>query len=147
MLQTAESLRVVLAHTFLLYFKAHSFHWNVQGPLFYPMHQFFGALYIQVFAEVDTTAEQIRALGEMAPGSIRDLLGILGTANDTNDIIPYNVTTMVGLLIEQNEMVLKSLYAAHDSAAEEQHDGVVNFIEAAIDAHAKIAWQLKAHIA
>jgi starvation-inducible DNA-binding protein len=143
MSQTAEQLRVVLANVFVLYFKAHSFHWNVQGPLFHSMHDFFGALYAQVFAEVDTTAEQIRALGELAPGSLLDLLvpTIPGEF-----AIPYEVSEMINQLLTLNELVLKSLYAAHDTAAEEQHDGVVNFIEGAIDAHAKIAWQLKAHV-
>jgi starvation-inducible DNA-binding protein len=143
MSQTAEQLRVVLANVFVLYFKAHSFHWNVQGPLFHSMHDFFGALYAQVFAEVDTTAEQIRALGELAPGSLHDLLvpTIPGEF-----AIPYEVSEMINQLLTLNELVLKSLYAAHDTAAEEQHDGVVNFIEGAIDAHAKIAWQLKAHV-
>jgi DNA-binding ferritin-like protein len=107
------------------------------------MHQFFGALYLQVFAEVDTTAEQIRALGEMAPGSIHELLVPTVTGNLT---IPYDVKVMIQELIALNQEVLESLYVAHDDAAEEHHDGVTNFIEGTIDAHAKIMWQLKAHL-
>jgi len=144
MSQTAEQLRIVLANTFKLYFTAHSFHWNVRGPLFHSMHQYFGGLYTQVFAEVDTVAEQIRALGEMAPGSLSELLA--PAPPEANHTVPYDVAPMIAELIGLNEEVLESLYRAHDAAAEEQHDGVVNFIEGAIDAHAKIAWQLKAHL-
>lgn len=159
MSQTAEQLRIVLANTFKLYFKAHSFHWNVRGPLFHSMHQYFGGLYTQVFAEVDTVAEQIRALGEMAPGSLSELLFPASAPPEaTHGIqtvpyhemhlmtVPYDVAPMIAELIGLNEEVLESLYRAHDAAAEEQHDGVVNFIEGAIDAHAKISWQLKAHL-
>lgn len=149
MSQTAEQLRIVLANTFKLYFTAHSFHWNVRGPLFHQMHQYFGGLYTEVFAEVDTVAEQIRALGEMAPGSLSELLFPASAPPEaTHGIrtVPYDVAPMIAELIGLNEEVLESLYRAHDAAAEEQHDGVVNFIEGAIDAHAKIAWQLKAHL-
>ena len=146
MSQTAEQLRIVLANTFKLYFTAHSFHWNVRGPPFHSMHQYFGGLYTQVFAEVDTVAEQIRALGEMAPGSLSELLAPASAPSGATHTVPYDVAPMIAELIGPNEEVLESLYRAHDAAAEEQHDGVVNFIEGAIDAHAKIAWMLKSHL-
>jgi len=39
------ALRVVLANTFVMYFKTHSYHWNVEGVLFSLYHDFFGDLY------------------------------------------------------------------------------------------------------
>lgn len=143
-METTHALRSVLASVFLMYFKAHSSHWNVQGPLFHPMHQYFGILYTQVFAEVDVIAEQIRALGEMAPN---DLMELLQAPLSLVSPIPYEVNVMLGILMEHNEEVLQRLYTAHAHAEAEEHDGVVGFIETLIDAHAKIGWQLKAQLA
>ena len=35
----ADGLRDVLADTYRLMFKTHSYHWNVTGALFYPIHK------------------------------------------------------------------------------------------------------------
>ena len=144
MSQTATELRTVLADTFVFYFRVHSFHWNVTGILFYPMHQYFGNLYVELFDAVDPIAEQIRALQELAPASLLELLVPCTLKHEPTT--PGTVQEMITELLEHNARVLQSLYAAHDAAESEQHDGVVNFIEDRIDKHAKIAWQLRAHL-
>ena len=60
----------ILSDGYFFYFKAHTFHWNVTGPNFPQYHEFFGTVYEQVFDNLDPIAEQIRALGVMAPVSI-----------------------------------------------------------------------------
>lgn len=141
---TASELRVVLANTFAFYFRAHAFHWNVTGILFYSLHQYFGALYTELFAAVDPTAEQIRALDQLAPASLSELLA--PATIEHTDTTPGTPREMITELLENNALVLESLYKAHTAAESENHDGVLNFIEARIDAHAKIAWQLKSHL-
>ena len=144
MSQTATELRAVLADTFAFYFRAHVFHWNVTGPLFFSLHQFFGNLYVELFDAVDPIAEQIRALHELAPASLFELLKP-ATINH-EDYTPGTVQEMITELLSHNDHVLQALYVAHDAAEQEKHDGVVNFIEDRIDKHAKIAWQLRAHL-
>ena len=41
----ADAVTKVLADSFLFYFKAHSFHWNVVGNDFPEYHEFFGKIY------------------------------------------------------------------------------------------------------
>lgn len=144
MSQTATELRTVLADTFAFYFRAHSHHWNVTGLLFHSMHQYFGQLYVELFDAVDPIAEQIRALGQLAPASIFELLE--SASITSTDTTPGTVREMIVELLSHNQQVLNALYKAHDAAESETHDGVVNFIEDRIDKHAKIAWQLKAHL-
>jgi len=36
-----QSLSRLLADTYVLYLKTHSFHWNVEGPMFQTLHQMF----------------------------------------------------------------------------------------------------------
>ena len=58
------SLKIVMANTYAMYFKAHGFHWNVEGKDFSQFHDFFSGIYQELFAAVDTIAEEIRALDE-----------------------------------------------------------------------------------
>jgi len=57
-----DQMKVVLADTFAMYLKAHMFHWNVTGPNFPQLHEFFGDLYEELHGAVDPIAEQIRTL-------------------------------------------------------------------------------------
>jgi len=66
----ADSLKILLATEYAFSLKAQLFHWNVEGPDFAQLHEFFGNLYEEVYNNsIDKTAEYIRALGDYAPGS------------------------------------------------------------------------------
>jgi starvation-inducible DNA-binding protein len=39
--QIAEGLSKLLADSYILYLKTHSFHWNVEGPMFNTLHLMF----------------------------------------------------------------------------------------------------------
>ena len=145
MSKTTTSLRAVLGNTFCMYFRAHTFHWNVTGMLFHSMHQYFDGLYNELFLAVDPIAEHIRSLNELAPASIANLVAS-SDVSYTNAATPGTPKEMIEELLGHNALVLESLYKAHEDASNEKHDGIVNFIEERIDAHAKIGWQLRSHI-
>ena len=65
----ADLLKTYLASTFAYYLKAHYFHWNVEGPDFGELHEFFSNIYEDAFGAVDPIAEYIRTTEEYAPGS------------------------------------------------------------------------------
>ena len=67
--QIADGLARLLADTYTLYLKTHSFHWNVTGPMFNSLHAMFMTQYNELWLALDEIAERIRALGEVAPGS------------------------------------------------------------------------------
>jgi starvation-inducible DNA-binding protein len=63
----ADSLKILLATEYAFSLKAQLFHWNVEGPDFAQLHEFFGNLYEEVYNNsIDKTAEYIRALGDYA---------------------------------------------------------------------------------
>jgi starvation-inducible DNA-binding protein len=66
----ADLLKTYLASTFAYYLKAHMFHWNVEGPDFGELHEFFSNIYEDAFHAVDPIAEYIRTTEEYAPGSL-----------------------------------------------------------------------------
>ena len=136
------SLRVALSETWSFYFKAHVFHWNVRGPLFRQFHKFFGEIYEDVFAAVDGLAEEIRALGALAPTSLDD---IAAAASIKFTDVP-SAAEMLQQLIVDNDTVITALETANAAAIEARQDGLTNFLEARLDAHKKWGWMLKATI-
>ncbi|MGZ9029871.1 MAG: Dps family protein, partial [Burkholderiaceae bacterium] len=67
--KTAEGLARLLADTYGLYLKTHSFHWNVEGPMFNTLHLMFMEQYTELWTALDEVAERIRSLGYPAPGT------------------------------------------------------------------------------
>lgn len=135
------SLNIALANTFLMYFKAHSYHWNVEGMFFSQYHDFFGDLYEELFDAVDPFAEQIRAVDAYAPISLGSILRY-GTIGDDIDK-PLNIKGMLGNLIASNQQAIDSLNAAFKLAEQQDKQGLMDFLAARLDAHAKHGWMLK----
>ena len=69
----ASALSDVLADTYRLLFKTHAIHWNVEGPLFYAVHNLTEEQYRDLFEATDDLAERIRALGHLAPSQLGDI--------------------------------------------------------------------------
>ena len=59
----AESLKKVLASSYILSLKTQNYHWNVKGPHFKQLHDLFGEQYNELNTAIDDIAERIRALG------------------------------------------------------------------------------------
>lgn len=136
-------LRLALADTFALYFMAHSFHWNVRGPLFQQLHDLFGAFYEDVHGAVDDLAERIRTLDALAPGSLQEIAAGSSIAFGP---VP-SAMEMVMQLVAANEAVIAALTSANDAAVTAGNDGLANFLQERLDAHAKWGWKLKATLA
>jgi starvation-inducible DNA-binding protein len=139
-LQTA--MKIVLANTYAMYFKAQGYHWNVEGKDFSQMHDFFSGIYEELFAAVDTIAEEIRALDAYAPYNMTELVKIT-TVTESN-IYGVEVSKMLNDLLAANASVIEALNSAHRLAEEENNRGLVNLIEERLDVHAKHGWMIRA---
>lgn len=137
----ADSLKNVLSNTFVLYFKAHSYHWNVEGPDFEQYHSFLGKFYESVFEEVDTIAELIRTLDVYAPTSLTRLKA-MSSIDESTEVIPSGLA-MMSTLKADNDKLLASLYAAYKEAETESELGISNAIQDLITAHEKHSWMLR----
>ena len=140
--ELSTSMKIVLANTFAMYFKAHGHHWNVEGKDFSQYHKFFGKIYKELFAAVDQIAEQIRALDDYAPYNMTELASTT-TVKESN-IYGVDVSGMLADLIDANVSVIEALNTAHKLADADGNRGLVNLIEERLDVHAKHAWMLRA---
>ena len=138
--QLIEQMKVILGTTFGLYFKAHSYHWNIEGPDFAQYHDFLGNFYTAVFANVDPIAEHLRALDSYAPVALSRMLELSDV--EETDIIPPALT-MLSNLKNDNERYMIHLRAGIAAAEGANEPAVGNFLQDILDQHQKQGWMLR----
>lgn len=136
------AVKIIMANTYAMYFKAHGFHWNVEGKDFSQFHSFFSGIYEELFAAVDTIAEELRALDEYAPYNMTELASI--TTIKESNIYGVDVSGMLADLADANGAVIEALNSAHRLAEAENNRGLLNLIEERLDVHAKHGWMIRA---
>lgn len=140
----AAALKIVLADSFVLYFKAQSYHWNVEGMLFSQYHDFFGGIYEEVYGSIDTTAEHIRILGDYAPISLEELYKYKTIQEDS--VKPTDVSSMLSSLQNDNNKLIDNLNKLFEIANAENEQGLADYVASRIDAHKKHAWMIRSSL-
>jgi starvation-inducible DNA-binding protein len=138
-----QQLRVILGTNFGLYFKAHAFHWNIEGPNFAQYHEFLGDFYTSVFGQTDFIAEKIRMLGVYAPTSIARMLELADIQEE--DSIP-DALEMLRRLKSDNDRFIFHLRAGIAAADQANEPAISNFLQDLLDKHQKQAWMLSSLI-
>jgi starvation-inducible DNA-binding protein len=137
------SLRVALANTFLMYFKAHSHHWNVEGIHFSQLHSFFQSLYEDLFDAADLLAEELRALDTKAPKTLSEMYQYK-TVNE--GVVAETVEEMLQDLVITNDQVVESLNKVIELATKLNKQGLLNSIPERVDVHTKHGWMIRSHL-
>jgi starvation-inducible DNA-binding protein len=138
-----QALERLLADSYTLYLKTHSYHWNVTGPMFTTLHTLFETQYNELALAVDEIAERIRALDSPAPGSYTQFMERATVKEDTG--VPA-ATAMIRNLVADYDKVIASarhLVQAADAASD---DASVDLGVRRIDVHEKGAWMLRSHL-
>jgi starvation-inducible DNA-binding protein len=138
-----EQLKVILGTNFGLYFKAHTFHWNIEGPNFNDYHAFLGAFYTAVFNNTDFIAEKLRMLDAYAPTTLPRMLELSDTPNTEN--IPTAIA-MLSQLKQDNDRYIIHLRAGIVAADDAGEPAISNFLQDILDQHQKQAWMLRSLI-
>ncbi len=138
-----EALERLLADSYTLYLKTHSYHWNVTGPMFTTLHTLFETQYTELALAVDEIAERIRALDAPAPGSYSQFAARAHVNEDTG--VP-SATAMIENLVADMATVVdgaRSLVRAAEAAGD---DASVDLGVRRIEVHEKAAWMLRVHL-
>jgi starvation-inducible DNA-binding protein len=131
--------KICLADTFVMYMRAHAYHWNVVGPNFPQYHKFFGKLYEELHDAIDDLAEQIRTLNSFAPFSLARIRELSTIPEDTK-VVSFD--DMINNLIKSNDMVIATLTETYEMAEKEKAFAYSNFIQDRLTVHAKHGWML-----
>lgn len=140
----ADNLKTLLATEYAFVIKAQFFHWNVEGPDFAQLHEFFGDLYNEVYDNsIDRTAEYIRTLDDYAPGSFERFMELSRLSGQTK--VPRARLMIEELLIDNGQMIelLNECFAAAEA---ENQQGIANFVAERLDAHGKHSWMLRSFL-
>jgi starvation-inducible DNA-binding protein len=134
------ALKAALADSFVFYYKTHQSHWNVEGILFGQFHELFANIYEEVYASIDTLAEELRALDAYAPMSTAALRELSSIEEET---ITRDARGMAAALLDDISIVMKSLEMTYHFAELEHQHGLSNFMAERQDAFKKHRWMLR----
>jgi starvation-inducible DNA-binding protein len=142
--EIAEGLSKLLADTFTLYLKTHSFHWNVTGPMFRTLHLMFEEQYNALWTANDEIAERIRTLGFIAPGSYNAFSKL--TSIKEEDEVP-EAEEMIRLLVEGHEAANRTARSILTTAEDAKDAPTIDLLTQRMEFHEKTAWMLRSLLA
>jgi starvation-inducible DNA-binding protein len=135
-----EKAKVSLADTFVFYMKSHSYHWNIIGPDFPQLHDFFGKLYDELHDAIDVLAEEIRMLDSFTPSTLGRMVELSTLEEDEKIPTPQN---MIKNLYDANDKVADTIRECYKLAEEAGEYGFSNILQDRLSAHAKHKWMLR----
>jgi starvation-inducible DNA-binding protein len=111
-----ETLNMRLCDEYVLYTKTRKYHWNVIGPRFHQLHEFFKEQYEALDEMVDEIAERARHLGGKSLGTLDEFVRY-SSINEDPGRNP-DAQTMISNLLKDHETIIKTLRKNADEAEE-----------------------------
>lgn len=138
-----DGLAQALSETAVETAKAQTYHWNVTGMAFGPLHALFQEIYEDHFAAQDALAERIKALGGHADGRLAHSLE-MSRIQECDGAI--SSTSMLERLAE-DQKTLSSTFRDLSRIADTEGDVVTSEIAVArANMHETLGWKLNAHL-
>lgn len=134
------ALEQALADTYALALKTQNYHWNVEGPNFYGLHNLFEEQYTDAQGAVDELAERIRALGAPAPGGFQVFMDATKIADAKQNI---DAKAMIADLAASHETIGETLRSGIDEAEKAGDPATADMLTARLTTHDKYAWMLR----
>lgn len=137
-------LKKVLANVYVFQAQAQSFHWNVTGMFFKPLHELFGEIYEDTHGSIDTFAEYIRIANELAPRSLAEIYS--NSSIKEMEYVPGSANEMIQTLLNNNRLVIDSLNVLFAAADQANKQAVADYVASRLDVHEKWQWMLRSHL-
>lgn len=138
--EIAKNLARLLADTYSLYLKTHSFHWNVTGPMFQTLHLLFETQYTELWMATDVIAERIRSLDAFAPGTYSEFAK-LTTITEAKGVPAAK--DMIAQLLEGHEVVARTARSIFPIAEKGADESTLDMLTGRLQVHEKTAWMLR----
>ena len=139
-----ETLNMRLCDEYVLYTKTRKYHWNVIGPRFSQLHEFFEEQYEALDEMVDEIAERARHLGGKSLGTLEEFTRFSSINEDPGQ--NPDSQTMISNLLKDHETIIKTLRKNADEVEELEDMATNDFFLEAVEKHEKMAWMLRAHL-
>jgi starvation-inducible DNA-binding protein len=123
--------------------KTHSFHWNVEGPMFNTLHAMFMVQYTELWNALDLIAERIRSLGLPAPGTYSEFARL--TSIEETPGVP-DAAEMLRLLVKGHEAVARTARSVFPQADKAGDEATADLLTQRLQLHEKTAWMLRSQL-
>ncbi len=139
-----QALNIQLANWSVLYIKLHKFHWYVEGPEFFTLHEKFEEFYNDATDFTDVIAERILTIGDKPWATLQEYL-------DNSEIKECDKTPaakeMVQVLVSDYETIIKSSRALIDICEDESDVETADIFCERVAHLEKVLWMLKSYLA
>jgi len=139
-----SALRCLFADNFVTYYKAHGFHFNVEGPTFAQDHALLGEVYDFLYEYHDMFGEQLRQLDKPAPSSLKAILGISEVAEAAS--ANMSSRSMIENLLEDFEVLMRNGQWLYEASGECCYGGLETLVGDYLKDLSKLRWKLKATV-
>jgi starvation-inducible DNA-binding protein len=138
-------LKACQADAVALKFKAHGYHWNVEGDDFPQWHEQLQEIYEDLDGSIDPFAEWIRMVdvNSYAPFKL-SRFAELSTIPETD--VSSDPMIMIADLVSSFDIAIAKYIAGFDAATAAKQNGLANFFADRQTALQKWNWQLKASL-
>ena len=138
--EIARAMSMALADSYGAFLVTQNYHWNVEGPLFKPLHELFEEQYREMFTAIDDVAERLRTLGFYAPGTFEEFeqLSSIPRPDGTRD-----GEQMVKNLIEIHRVVAGSFRQVAELAGDTRDVATEDLAIQRVATHEKNIWMLR----
>jgi len=123
-----------------LYTQSHLIHLNIEGPLFFPLHEFFKEQYTKLVEEFDTIAELVRSMDYLMPMCEK---GLNSACPRFVHVKSYNAREMTTTYLKNLEMCGMMAKEIIEVAREVEAPDVENFLANTVNFCFKSSWMLK----
>ena len=141
--ELVNALKVALANAYAVYFKAHGYHWNVEGSDFKEYHLLFEDIYIDVYESADPIAEYLRAQQAYAPFKMTRFIELTNVPETEVGSTPLG---MCEDLLAAIQIAIADNLTAFNIATKLNEQGIANFLAERDDFYKKWSWQLRVSI-
>lgn len=141
MSNAAKRLAVHTADFAVLYVKLHNYHWHVEGIEFRAIHELTESYYEKMTDAYDAVAERILQLGEKAPSSMKEYLGLAGIKEETEK--SFKPVEVIENVLKDFEYIHKEVLKTRTEAADSNDAATDSMLTGIIEYLEKEIWMLK----
>lgn len=129
---------------FVVYYKSHGYHFNVDGPTFVQDHGLLNEIYDFLWEQHDIFGEQLRQMDKPAPSSLKFILN--AATLDECTTLGESSKIMFTELNKDFDSLLNQAQDLYDEADMASCGGLATMLGDYLKALSKLQWKLKATI-
>ena len=140
----SEELNKLLADEVVLYFKTRNYHWNIEGPSFFELHNFYEQQYRELDNIMDEIAERVRTIGHYTEARLEDYLKLTNLLESAYTNLQ---SEQLKNLLAAHETIINNLRRLITLFSDRHKDlGSSDFVTQLLGKQEKMAWMVRAYL-